>query len=376
MKLAHFEALQPVCPSCRAQRQQLSPLALGRIERHSSDQILEGTLHCQAPECQLEYPIVDGIPLLIPDPRRYIAENVEYLLMRSDLGADMESLIGDCIGPGSLFDLTRQHLSSYCWDSYGDLDPAENLNGPVQPNGVSRCLQAGLERVAQRPQGPALDIGCSVGRSSFSLAADGEELVLGIDTNLAMLRVAQQVLQQRRLRYSRRRVGIVYDRREFDVDLPGMERVDFWACSALSLPFAPDQFGLAAGLQVLDSVSSPLALLNSLADTLRPGASAILATPYDWSVGATPVEAWIGGHSQRGPSAGAAEPLLRDLLTPGAHPASVPGLVLRDEIERFPWHTRTHDRGTMLYDSHIVIAEATAPTGPGQAADAAGDGGP
>jgi hypothetical protein len=55
---------------------------------------------------------------------------------------------------------------------------------------------------------------------------------------------------------------------------------------------------------------------------------------------------------------GAAEPLLRSLLTPGEHPQSIHGLRLKQEIERFPWHTRVHERSTTQYDVHLMIAEA------------------
>jgi len=136
----------------------------------------------------------------------------------------------------------------------------------VRPNGVGRCLHAGLARVARRVDEPVLDIGCAVGRSSFELAQTTSQLVLGIDANVAMLRMAQQVLRQRTLRYPRRRIGIVYDRREFFVDFPAMERVDFWAASGMSLPFRADGFGLAVALQVLDSV-------NSASRPSRPGSA-------------------------------------------------------------------------------------------------------
>jgi len=359
LKLGHFESLRPVCPSCRLHRRQDHALVLATIAARRGDLVLEGTLHCPNAECRLEYPIIDGIPLLFPDPRRYIADNILHLTARADLSAETESILGDCLGPNSAFDITRQHLSSYTWDNYGDLDPSEPADGPVTPNGVGRCLHAGLQRVPTRLDRPVLDIGCAVGRSSFELAQSTSQLVLGIDTNVSMLRLAQQVLQERRLRYPRRRIGIVYDTRAFEVDLPAMEQVDFWAASGMSLPFRSESFGLVVALQVLDSVGSPHALLAAIADALHAGGSALLASPYDWSAAVTPVEAWIGGHSQRGITRGAAEPLLRSLLTPGGHPQAVAGLVLRDEIPRFRWHTRIHDRSVMLYDTHVVIAEAT-----------------
>lgn len=363
MKLAHFESLGPVCPSCRLHKAQEHPLTLARIAARSGDAVIEGTLHCTDSDCRLEYPIIDGVPLLLPDIRRYIADNIGHLTARSDLSAETESIVGDCLGPNSHFDITRQHLSSYAWDNYGDLDPAEATNGPAAPNGVGRCLHAGLEQIETRLDQPILDIGCALGRSSFELAASSSQLVLGIDTNFSMLKLAQRILGERKLSYPRRRIGIVYDRREFDIDLPAMEQVDFWACSGLSLPFRSNSFGLVVGLQVLDSVGSPLELLSSVADVLQPGGSTVLATPYDWSPAVTPVEAWIGGHSQRSATRGSAEPLLRSLLTPEAHPQSIEGLILRKEIPHFPWHTRIHDRSTMIYDTQIVVAEASNGTG-------------
>lgn len=333
-------------------------LTLASISVRKKDRILEGSLHCPNADCRLEYPIIDGIPLLLPDLRAYVADNIASITARSDLSAEIESILGDCLGPNSAFDITRQHLSSYAWDNYGDLDPAEAPNGPAAPNGVGRCLHAGLEPIETRLEQPILDIGCALGRSSFELAAGSSQLVLGIDTNFPMLKLAQRILAEQRLSYPRRRIGVVYDRREFEINLPAMDQVDFWACSGMSLPFRANRFGLAVGLQVLDSVGSPLGLLSAIADVLLPGGSAVLATPYDWSPAVTPVEAWIGGHSQRSETTGSAEPLLKALLTPGRHPQSIDGLFLRAEIPHFPWHTRIHDRSTMLYDTHIVVAEA------------------
>lgn len=358
MKLAHFESLGPVCPNCRLHQGQEHPLTLARIAARSGGAVIEGTLHCSHADCQLEYPIIDGIPLIFPDIRRYITDNIGHLTARPDLSAETESILGDCLGPNSAFDITRQHLSAYAWDNYGDLDPAESTAGPAQPNGVGRCLHVGLQQVDRRLDAPILDIGCAVGRSSFELADTSSQLVLGIDTNISMLRLAQRILTHGKVSYPRRRIGIVYDRREFAVDFPAMAQVDFWAASGLSLPFRSGTFGLIVGLQVLDSVSSPHELLRAIASALQAGGSAVLATPYDWSPAATPIEAWIGGHSQRSTTQGAAEPLLRALLTPGAHPHSVDGLLLRHEVLHCPWHTRIHDRSTMLYDTHIVIAEA------------------
>jgi hypothetical protein len=56
------------------------------------------------------------------------------------------------------------------------------------------------------------------------------------------------------------------------------------------------------------------------------------------------------------PGGGAAEPVLRALLTPGGHPASVPGLLLVAEQAGLPWRVRLHDHATMDYRVHLVVA--------------------
>ena len=90
--------------------------------------------------------------------------------------------------------------------------------------------------------------------------------------------------------YPRRRIGVVHDRRRFAVSPVGAERVDFWACDAIALPFAAASSDLVAAANVLDCVAEPRRLLASLADVLRHDSRLLLATPYDRSIGATPME--------------------------------------------------------------------------------------
>lgn len=356
----HFEALKPVCPRCRLQRQQDVPLLLQTAMREAGDTVHEGVLHCPDASCLLEYPIIDGIPLLLPNIRSYLSDNLNHLTARDDLSEPIETMLGDGAGPGTLFDATRQHLSTYAWDSYGDLDPEEErrADGHEPPGAIVRCLDAGVGLLSEDIAPPIIDIGCAVGRTTFELAARTEGLVLGIDVNFSMLKLASRVLHNRRVCYPRRRVGVVYDRRDFPVSFPGADKVDFWACDALALPFADDSFRFALGFNVLDCVTAPHALLKSVAQVLQDGGQTLLSTPYDWSQATTPMEAWLGGHSQRGPGAGAGEPLLRSLLTPGQHPQSLDNLKIAGEIEDFPWHARMHERSNVSYSVHLVAARA------------------
>jgi len=339
-------------------------LVLNTILREEGDTVYEGVIHCPDPACLLEYPIVDGVPLLLPDIRSYLSDNLNHLVAREDLSATIETMLGDAAGPGTLFDTSRQHLSTYAWDSYGDLDPDEKVRTGTReaPGAIVRCLDAGLELLSRNTASPAIDVGCAVGRTTFELAAKTDGLVLGVDVNFSMLKLAARVLGENRVSYPRRRIGVVYDRRDFAVSFADTERVDFWACDALALPFADDSFQFVLGLNLLDCVTSPHALLQSFGQMLPAGGQALLSTPYDWSHATTPMEAWLGGHSQRGPGAGAGESLLRSLLTPGQHPQSLENLRLTGEIDDFPWHARMHERSNVSYSVHVVAAEATGTT--------------
>jgi SAM-dependent methyltransferase/uncharacterized protein YbaR (Trm112 family) len=357
MRRGHLEALRPVCPVCRAGGSGENPLALVSILKEEEGHVIEGLLRCPSSSCQREYPILDGIPLLIANLRGYVAGAIDQINTRGDLDPVTESLLGDCCGPGSSYDVTRQHLSTYAWDHYGDLDPDET--GEPRPGSVLRVLERGLELAGDLPEGPVLDLGCAVGRSTFALAGGGNRLVLGVDLSFPMLQVASEALRRGRVRYPRRRLGIVYDRRELPVRFEGLEEVDFWACDVAALPFPAGTFAAVVGLNVLDCVASPHGLLASLSRLLKPGGKAILSTPYDWSAAATPLEAWLGGHSQRGENRGASEPVLRALLTPGAHPAAIEGLRIVAEDRDLPWRVRLHERSSVEYRVDLVVVERT-----------------
>ncbi len=256
-----------------------------------------------------------------------------------------------------------QHLSCNVWAHYADWDPEETQDA-LQRGSVVQILEQGLElesacgAAGPTGAGPSIDIGCGPGRTTIALAEKTNQLAIGIDLNFSMLRLASNLLRAGNVAYPRRRVGLVYDRRAFDVQFPNLELVDFWACDALALPFSERLFARAIGMNVLDSVSAPHTLLSSIAKVLEPNGSAILACPYDWTASVTPVESWIGGHSQRNQHGGECVPLLRRLMTESNAAAceSEPILKLASELDHLPWTVRMHDRSTMQYQVHLVHA--------------------
>ncbi|BCH27603.1 methyltransferase domain-containing protein [Mesorhizobium sp. L-8-3] len=361
MRPRHFETLRPICPVCRA-REVSSHLAINIVEAGTDDEITAGILGC--PNCGAEYPVIDGLPVILPDVRRYVQDNLFYLLARRDLTPAVESLIGDASGPGSAFDSIRQHVSSYVWDHWGDQDPAEtgSAAGNASPGSVARVLAGGLDMISDGlASGPVLDMGCGAGRSVAELAARTGRTVLGIDVSTPLARVARRAVVHGHVDYARRRVGLVYDRRAFGIDIAGRERMDVWICDVQALPFEPATFALAVGLNLLDCLGDPQRGLAEIGRVLCDDGKALLAVPFDWTGHVTAVEGWIGGHSQRGPHGGSAEAILDGMLSEGA--LSSGGLRKLGPAREIPWHVRLHERSCMHYDVHVVAARRDSAAG-------------
>jgi SAM-dependent methyltransferase len=305
---------------------------------------------CPERLCQREFPIIDGIPIIVPDPRSVISGQVEPLLRRDDLSPLLESLIGDCTGPGSELERSRYQVGSYARGHFGDLDPQQPAERESSVAGLVDRLWTD-----DAPAGAWLDIGCALGRGALEVAARTGEPVLGVDLNLAMLRTARPALTGGRLRYPHRKVGLVYDRRELEIELPGRDLVDLWACDATALPLADGTVAGALSLNILDCIASPLGHLLELGRVLTAGGRGLLCTPYDWSLGATAVEAWIGGHSQRSGAGGSSVAEMRRILGDGA-PAGVDTRLLIDrELDDLSWRVYVHERAEMTYRTHGLI---------------------
>ena len=376
MRRLHFETLRPICPACLIQQVGEFPLEIGWIAREEEDSIEEGSLYCTNPACRSEYPVIDGLPVIVPDARAFLADNVFQFVMRGDLDGRTEALLGECSGPGSALDATRLHLSSYSWDHYGDLDPEERRETrggagdaarqgdtacpddtvPPRPGSLLRAWRRIQGLAPPGPAGPVLDVGCSVGRLAFELAEGSDELVLGVDLNVSMLRLAQQARRTGRVVYPRRSAGLLYERREFPLPVRDRGNVDFWIADGLALPFKGETFGRTVAMNVIDSSLSPLDLLRSLERTARSGGHLFLAAPFDWSGAVTPPESWFGGHSPRAPGEGDGALVLRALLTQGAHPASLTTTRVVGELDDVPWTVRMHDRSRSEYRLHALAA--------------------
>jgi SAM-dependent methyltransferase len=296
---------------------------------------------------------------LVRDVQSYVSENILAIADRSDLHPVLESLIGDCCGQGSVWDLQRQHLSCYGWDHFGDClatpfsqDQAAEMG--LSPPGSVRALLRSLCDMRDLSQaGPILDIGCGCGRTTLDLALSTEKPVVGIDLQFPLLRLASQVLRTGSGRFPLRHTGVVYRDTPIVWSSPLPDNVDFWVANSLEPPFSNSLFSECFGLNVLDAVSSPAHLFVMLDRLLQPNGVARLSCPYDWSSLATPAIGWIGGHSQRAVHGGDGPTVLRNWL------GTQRDINLRifGEKPRVPWVLRLHSRSAIHYTSHLLCLE-------------------
>ena len=361
MRREHLETLGPVCPCCRSREGGVENVAGVRLAEafvEADGDVVQGVLRCSRSACCAEFPIVDGVAVLRRDARTHLQQHHASLHQRDDLDARLEGVLGDVPEPGSAAERTRYYTSIYAWDAYGDLDPGEGQRRRAwepTPGSWRGVLDAALACAgAVEAPGFVLDAGCGAGRSAFELAARTGRTVAAIDADVSMLRVGARVAREGVASYERRRTGVVYERRTFAADLEGRTDVSFWCADAMDPPFRGGSCGLAVALNLLDCVPDPAGLLAVLAGLLARGGVCALSTPYDWTGGVTPIEGWLGGHSARGDDAGDGASVLRRLVTPGAHPRSVPGVALIGERDGVAWRTRLHERAVLAYAAHVL----------------------
>ena len=301
-----------VCPACLPREHPL----VAEIVREQEGDIDTAILMCQ--HCGARFPVTDGIALLDPQATDNDRQANKYE--------------------------TAEVVSSYLWSQYGDL---------LDDDQASRAYTtwAGM----MRPQaGIALDAGGAVGRFAFEMSGRCD-FAIGIDTSVAFVRAARQLMQERSLTFTLKEEGLL--RREATIRLPDdwrSERVEFLVANALALPLRRDAISLFASLNLVDKVPAPLDHLREMNRVTRDrDAQFLLSDPFSWSVEAAPPQAWLGGTSA-GRFAGRGQANIARLL---ADPAGELAPVWQvDEPGHVWWKIRTHANHYELIRSCFVRA--------------------
>ena len=191
---------------------------------------------------------------------------------------------------------TDKIIAQYCHFGWG-----ENALGVE--NYPAACVAVALEMMKDKPKRKAFDIGCAIGRSTFELAREFDE-VIGVDFSARFIQEAETLKQNAVLRYTMPTEGELESFHEvnlahFDLE-KARESVSFWQADACNLKPIFKNFDLIFAGNLIDRLYDPQKFLDSLAPRLHDGGILILTSPYTWQEESTPKEKWIGGYKRDG----------------------------------------------------------------------------
>ncbi|MFT5836593.1 MAG: putative 4-mercaptohistidine N1-methyltransferase [Candidatus Azotimanducaceae bacterium] len=161
-----------------------------------------------------------------------------------------------------------------------------------------RCALAGAD-LAQLPDGArALDLGCSVGRSSFELAKHCKE-VIGIDYSQAFIDAANRLVADGRHPATRLDEGSATTELMVAVDAEiDRTRVSFEQGDAQAIREDIGQFDIVIACNLICRLPEPMRLLRRLPELVKPGGQLFITTPFTWLEAYTPSANWLGDGAQ------------------------------------------------------------------------------
>lgn len=228
-------------------------------------------------------------------------------------------------------------IAQYCEGHYGQKYFGEELF----PKAIARLS---IEAMGDHPRRKALDLGCSVGRATFELAREFEE-VIGLDFSTRFIRLGVELREQGFLRYERIEEGDLVSFHETTLEKLGLaetvDRVTFEQADACNLKPRYSDFDLVLAANLIDRLSTPRKFLEMIHERIVPGGLLVVSSPYSWDEKFTEKDQWIGGFRVAGEPYTTLEGL-HDCLDPHferiGSPQAVP-MVLRETKRKFQ-HTQ------------------------------------
>lgn len=179
-----------------------------------------------------------------------------------------------------------------------DFGPKDSLDFPKRC--ADMCLKHTKGFGKTKTLNRALDIGCAVGRSSFELAREFQE-VIGIDYSQSFVDACEHM----------RDLGekVYFIQEEGDLVTPliakvsdGIERgrCTFEQGDACDLRHDLGSFGCVLAANLICRLHAPYNFLRRLSDLVAPGGILIITSPYTWLEEFTDKETWLGGFKKDG----------------------------------------------------------------------------
>ncbi len=191
---------------------------------------------------------------------------------------------------------TDESISEYLEFHYGD----EYFGVGNFP---AACVREVMAAIGDAPKRKALDMGCSVGRSSFELARDFQH-VDALDFSTRFVFSAIELQKRGVRRYVIRDEGDLMAYREARLEGLGLAetagRVEFAQNDACNLKTNYTGYDLIFAANLIDRLYDPAAFLRIARERLVPGGYLALTSPYTWLVEHTEKKKWLGGIKEDG----------------------------------------------------------------------------
>lgn len=183
------------------------------------------------------------------------------------------------------------------------------------------------------PGSRALDLGCSVGRSSFEFSKHCDE-VIGIDYSNAFINAAKEIQERQELTVEVAIEGSIIQ--EEVLKLPqgaNPEQISFEVGDAQNLRDGLGQFDVLLMSNLVDRLPDPAACLENVIKLLKPGGQLIIASPYTWLEEYTEKSNWLSKADK--PSLDAMKSILQPSLSLESF-SDLPFLI-RETARKYQW---------------------------------------
>ena len=145
----------------------------------------------------------------------------------------------------------------------------------------------------------ALDIGCSVGRTTFELAKSFDT-VEGIDFSVRFIGVGSRLKNEGSIAWHVKREGELSDKHKTTLRELGYEnlaqKVQFWQGDACNLKPNFTDYDMVVAANLIERLYQPRLFLEDIAGRINEGGILMLTSAYGWSESIAAKEFWLGGY--------------------------------------------------------------------------------
>ncbi len=185
-------------------------------------------------------------------------------------------------------------ISQYCEFHYGK----EYLNVENFPKNIAKIAK----QYASNETKSVLDIGCSVGRTSFELKRYFPKIT-GIDFSARFIKVAIDLKEKKHINYKLKVEGDITENKmitleDNDLNDIDLSNIEFWQGDACNLKPHFRGYDLIVATNLIDRLYDPYKFLKDITDRLNKNGVLIISTPFTWSSEYVPKDMWLGGKIQ------------------------------------------------------------------------------